>query len=381
MRRSTNRIVTTHTGSLPRPSDVLEHIRNAEKEFGYDDFLFNNRIRTAVEEVVRLQRANGIDIVNDGEVGKPSYATYVKNRVSGFSGESVFQIAGNGESRDFPEFDRRRAAANATVARMPVCEGPIEWQDFAAVQRDIDNLVAAVKSAGAEDAFMTAASPGIITFFLGNRFYSTQEAYEDALVNVMRAEYQAIVAAGLELQIDCPDLAGSRQSRYADSSLKDFRKMVARHIELLNEATKNIPPEKMRMHLCWGNYEGPHHLDVPLRDIVDLVLTARPQVISLEGANPRHEHEWSVWTDVRLPDEKILMVGVIDSTTNYIEHPDLVAERLVRYAGVVGRERVIASSDCGFATFADSNAIDKRIVWAKLRTMADGAAIASKLLW
>jgi 5-methyltetrahydropteroyltriglutamate--homocysteine methyltransferase len=381
MKRSTDRIVTTHTGSLPRPPDLIDLIRKREQGEAVDQAQFEARVRSAVEETVRKQLEAGIDVVSDGEEGKPGYATYIKDRVSGFGGEHRVPVRPQGEARDFPEYAQRRAANQVTVITRPVCNGPIEWRDFAAVRRDIDNFAAAVKATGAQDAFMTAASPGVISFFLDNDYYPTREAYQEALAAVMREEYEAIAAAGFELQLDCPDLAMSRQTQFVDASIGDFRKMVARHVELLNEATKNIPSAQMRLHLCWGNYEGPHHLDVPLKDIIDVVLGTRAQVISFEGANPRHEHEWAIWKDVKLPDDKVIMPGVIDSTTNFIEHPELVAQRLVRYANLVGRERVIAGSDCGFGTNAASNTVDHRIAWAKLKAMAEGAALASKELW
>ena len=381
LKRSTSRIITTHTGSLPRPPDLIDLIRRREQGEPLDVAAFEARVRTAVEETVRKQVECGIDLVSDGEEGKPSYATYIKNRVSGFGGQKTAPIRIQGEARDFPEYSERRAATQSTLLTRPVCDGPIEWQDFEAVQKDIENLRAAVASVGVEDAFMTAASPGVISFFLGNEYYPSVEAYQEALAKVMKDEYEAITRAGFELQIDCPDLAMSRQSQFVDASLAEFRKMVARHVEIVNEATKTIPPEQMRLHLCWGNYEGPHHLDVPLKDIIDIVLGCRPQVISFEGANPRHEHEWAIWKEVKLPDDKVLMPGVIDSTTNFIEHPELVAQRLVRYAELVGKERIIAGSDCGFGTNAAANTVDPRIAWAKLKAMSEGAALASQQLW
>jgi 5-methyltetrahydropteroyltriglutamate--homocysteine methyltransferase len=380
MLRSTDRIVTTHTGSLPRPADLIEMIRAREQGNGGDEAAFQARVREAVAEVVRLQMDAGIDIVSDGEEGKPSYATYVKDRLSGFGGSATQRVRVQGEARDFPEFTERRMATTATLLTRPTCNGPIAWKDFAAVERDIDNFRAAVDAAQPAGAFMTAASPGVVSFFLGNEYYKTDDEYLDALSAVMKDEYEAITNAGFELQIDCPDLAMSRQSQFADLSLPEFRKIVERHVEVVNEATKNIDPDMMRLHLCWGNYEGPHHMDVPMRDIVDLVLKGRPSIISFEGANPRHEHEWNVWQDVKLPEGKVLMPGVIDSTTNFIEHPELVSQRIQSYARLVGRENVIAGVDCGFGTNAASTNVDPKIVWAKLRTLSEGAQMATKAL-
>lgn len=380
MKRSTGRILTTHTGSLPRPPDLVEMIRATEAGEPADRDTFNTRVRDAVAEVVRRQAGAGIDVVNDGEMGKPGYATYIKDRVTGFGGASRVTTV-QAEARDFPEFTQRRMVGGGAVIQRPACDGPVAWKDFAAVERDIDNLKAAVSGAPVEEVFMTAASPGVIAIFLANDYYPSDEAYLEALAGVMRDEYNAIHRAGFLLQLDCPDLAMSRHLRFGDLSVEDFRTIVARNVEVVNEATKDIPPDRMRLHLCWGNYEGPHHLDVPLRDIIDIVLRARPAAISFEGANPRHEHEWQVWKDVKLPAEKVIIPGVIDSTTNFIEHPELVAERIGRYAAVVGKENVIAGTDCGFGTFATSNTVDARIAWAKLRAMADGARIATEQLW
>ena len=379
MKRSTDRILTTHTGSLPRPPELVEMIRQAETGALKDRAAFESKVREAVVDVVRKQADVGIDILNDGEMGKPGYATYIKDRATGFDGESrmTMQLA---EARDFPEFNLRRISAGATILR-PTCTGPIAWKDFAAVGRDIDNLKAAAAGVRAEEVFMSASSPGVIAIFLANEYYPTQEAYLDALVKVMRDEFNAIHDAGFLLQLDCPDLAMSRHNRYIDKSLADFRKVVAMHVEAVNEATKDIPADRIRLHLCWGNYEGPHHLDVPLRDIVDIVLTANADAISFEGANPRHEWEWRIWRDVKLPEEKVIVPGVIDSTTNFIEHPETVADRIERYASVVGRERVIASSDCGFGTFAGWTTVDPKVAWAKLAALAEGARLASKRLY
>jgi len=338
-------------------------------------------VHEAVIEVTQKQVDAGIDVVSDGEEGKPSYATYVKDRLTGFEGERRMPIRIQGEAADFPEYTERRMATTATILVRPTCNGPMAWKDFGAVERDIANFKEAADKAKPVGTFMTAASPGVVAFFLGNEYYKSDDEYLDALTAVMKDEFEAIANAGFLLQLDCPDLAMSRQSQFYDLSTPDFVKKVERHVEVVNEATKNIAPEKMRLHLCWGNYEGPHHRDVEMRDIVNAVLKARPLELSFEGANPRHEWEWVVWKDVKLPDEKTLVPGVIDSTTNFIEHPELVAQRIMNYANLVGRERVIASVDCGFGTNAASTNVDPKIVWFKLQALAEGAQIASKQLW
>ncbi len=378
MKRSTDRILTTHTGSLPRPAELVDMLRRAEAGEPGDRAAFDAAVRAAVDDTVRKQVGAGVDVVNDGEQGKPGYATYVKDRVTGFGGQSRVTTVW-AEGRDFPEYVARRTGNTRSSFPRPYCDGPIAWRDFAAVQRDIDTLKAAVKGVEAAEVFMTAASPGVVSIFLANEYYPSREKYLEAIARVMKDEYEAIHAAGFVLQLDCPDLAMSRHNRFPDLSLPEFRKLVGLHVEVLNEATRAIPPDRMRLHLCWGNYEGPHHLDVPLRDIIDLVLQARPAGISFEGANPRHEHEWKIWKEVELPPGKVLIPGVIDSTTNFIEHPELVAERIARYASAVGRENVIAGTDCGFGTFADNDSVDARIAWAKLRALAEGARLAGRM--
>jgi 5-methyltetrahydropteroyltriglutamate--homocysteine methyltransferase len=381
MKRSTERILTTHTGSLPRPPELIEMLRAAEAGELKDRAAFEAKVREAVFDTVRRQAEAGIDILNDGEMGKPGYATYIKDRCSGFGGESRNTIV-QGEAADFPEWGemRRRTAASSAIRR-PVCNAPIAWTDFAAVERDIQNLADAAKSVAVEEVFMTSSSPGVVATFLDNDYYASRDAYLEAIANVMRDEFNAIYKAGFLLQLDCPDLAMTRHNRFSDRSTEEFRQIIARNVEVLNEAAKDIPAEAIRLHLCWGNYEGPHHLDVPLADILDIVLKARANAVSFEGANPRHEHEWALWQEVKLPEEKVLVPGVIDSTTNFIEHPELVAQRIERYAAAVGRERVIASTDCGFGTFAGYSVVDPKIAWAKLATLAEGARIASSRLW
>jgi 5-methyltetrahydropteroyltriglutamate--homocysteine methyltransferase len=303
----------------------------------------------------------------------------VKERLTGFEGERLIRARPRLGDADFPEYTGTHQSS--TAIPQPACTGPIAWKDWDAVQKDIDNLQTVVEGRQAEEVFMTAASPGVIANFLPNEYYPSDEAYLYALAEVMKDEYQAIVRAGFLLQLDCPDLAMTRVTQFAHLTLEEFKRVVAMHVEVLNHALADLPPERLRLHLCWGNYEGPHHHDVPLHEIVNLVLKARPAGLSFEGANPRHAHEWKVWREVTLPEDKVIIPGVLDSTTNFIEHPELVAERIVRYAEVVGRERVIASTDCGFGTSAWGRKVDARIAWAKLQAMVEGARLASAALW
>jgi 5-methyltetrahydropteroyltriglutamate--homocysteine methyltransferase len=379
MQRSTSHILTTHTGSLPRSRALQDLLRQREERQAYEPTTLAEGVRTAVAEVVQQQVAIGLDVINDGEQSRSQYAAYVKERLTGFEGERVIRARPRLGDADFPEYTGTHQSS--TALPQPACTGPIAWRDWLAVEQDIATLKAATAGQQVEEVFMTAASPGVIANFLPNEYYPTEEAYLAALAEVMKAEYQAIMQAGFLLQIDCPDLAMTRVTQFSHLSVEEFKDVVALHVEVLNSALESLPPERMRLHLCWGNYEGPHHHDVPLRDIVDLVLKARPVGLSFEGANPRHEHEWKLWREVRLPDEKVLIPGVIDSTTNFIEHPELVADRILRYADVVGRERVIASTDCGFGTSAWGRKVDGKIAWAKLQSMVEGARLASKELW
>ena len=377
MQRSSTRILTTHTGSLPRPMDLTATLEALDAGTAPDPKAFDTRVRSAVATIVRQQVEAGVDVINDGEQGKVGYSTYVRHRLTGFGGQST--VAMRPDWADFPEAAARQG--RITVMR-PACNGPIAWQDRGAVQKDIANLKAALAGVQPAEVFMTAASPGVIAHFLRNEYYPSREAYLARLVDVMKEEYDAIVQAGFLLQVDCPDLAMSRHLAFHELSTAEFVKIAAANVEALNHALRDLPPDRLRLHLCWGNYEGPHHRDIPLKDIIGIVLQARPQAISLEGANPRHEHEWAVFREVRLPDDKIIIPGVLDSTTNFIEHPELVAQRIVRYAEVVGKENVIAGTDCGFGTFARSNPqVETEIVWAKLHAMAEGARLASKALW
>ena len=377
MKRSTTRILTTHTGSLPRPWDLVDLLLAKERGQLTDRAAFDSRVRDSVAEVVRKQIDAGVDVLNDGEQGKFSYSTYVKDRLTGFEGESI--TIPRADWNDFPEASGRQAFA--TILR-PACNGPISWKDREEGPKDTANLRAAVSSVNPEEVFMTAASPGVISLFMRNEYYPTREEYLSLVAGFMKEEYEAIHQAGFLLQVDCPDLAMGRHLQFADLSNQEFLKIAEANIEVLNHALANIPEDRVRLHLCWGNYEGPHHRDIPLKEIIGLAFKARAGAISFEGANPRHEHEWKVFEEVKLPDDKVIIPGVIDSTTNFIEHPELVAQRIVRYARLVGRENVIAGSDCGFGTFARLNpVIEPEIVWPKLEAMAEGARLASSELW
>jgi 5-methyltetrahydropteroyltriglutamate--homocysteine methyltransferase len=379
MKRSSDRILTTHTGSLPRPPRVVELMLAEQKNPGAKAAELAEAVRRAVADVVEKQIASGLDVINDGEQGRTDYTVHVKDRLTGFDGPSSPPL-GTGEP-EFPELSAMLAYFASPFQHRPACSGPVAWKDFPALEADIARAKAAMAGATAEEKFMTSPSPGQIARYLKNRHYPTDEAYLYALADAMAREYRAIVEAGFVLQLDCPDLALSRHMVFAHLSLEDFRKVITTHVEALNHAVKDIPPERMRMHICWASTQGPHHKDVPLKDIVDIVLKGRPQAVSFPGANPRHGHEWKVWKDVKLPDGKIIIPGVIDSTSNFVEHPELVADRILQYAGVVGRENVIAGVDCGFGTFAGRLQVDSKIVWMKLASLADGARLASKALW
>ncbi len=377
MRRSGERILTTHTGSLPRPPRVVELLLEEQKHPGSRAAELADAVARAVGDVVAKQVACGLDVINDGEQGRTDYTTHVKDRLTGFDGPSAPPL-GTGEP-DFPELAAMLAYFASPFQHRPACSGPVAWKDFAALEADVARAKAAM--AGAGECFFTSPSPGQIARFLKNEFYPSAEAYLYALAEVMAREYRAIVDAGFVLQLDCPDLALSRHTVFAHLSLAEFRKVIAVHVEALNHAVRDIPPERMRMHICWASTQGPHHRDVPLKDIVDIVLAGRPQALSFPGANPRHGHEWKVWRDVELPDGKIIIPGVIDSTSNFVEHPELVADRIRQYADVVGRENVIAGVDCGFGTFAGRLQVDSKIVWMKLASLAEGARLASAELW
>jgi 5-methyltetrahydropteroyltriglutamate--homocysteine methyltransferase len=380
MTRSIDRFLTTHTGSLPRPDDLIRTMYAKEEGVPVEPGALAARVRDAVAEIVKKQTIAGIDIVNDGELSKPSYATYVKDRLTGFGGAGntfVYQ-----DLADYPNLGKRVFGDPGRSRRKtPACNAAIGVRDAQAAKFDVDNLKAGMKAVGHHEAFMSAASPGVIALFFKNEHYPTHEKYLYAIADAMRREYETIAATGFTLQIDCPDLAMGRHIQFADLSLADFKKRLAQNIEVLNHSLAAIRPERLRLHLCWGNYEGPHHHDVALADIIDLVFAARPQGLSFEAANPRHGHEWTVFERVKLPPGKVLIPGVIESKSNFIEHPELIAQRIARYAKLVGRENVIAGSDCGYGTWVGQAAVDPDVVWAKLAALAEGARIASREFW
>ena len=353
-----------------------------EQEKAIDVQELANNVQNAVAEVVKHQVDVGIDIISDGEMSKIGFANYVKDRLTGFGGESNPVVAQ--DVLDHPDLRVRmfrRNEGGESRYYTPACNGPITLRDKDAVHQDIANLKAALQEVRAEEVFMPAASPGTIAQVMQNNYYPTQEAYLYALADAMRYEYQAIVAAGFLLQMDCPDLAMQRHTRYAAASIDEFRRQVQQNIEVLNYALNGIAPERVRVHVCWGNYPGPHHRDVPLKDIIDLLFTIQGDALSIEAANPRHEHEWKVFQEARLPGGKILIPGVVDTCSTYIEHPEVIAQRIVRFAMVVGRENVIAGTDCGFGTFLGTSIIAPSVAWDKLRSLAEGARLASEELW
>lgn len=380
MVRSTDRFLTTHTGSLPRPEDLIKIMYAKEEGIPVEPRALADRIRSAVAEVVQKQAAAGIDLINDGEMSKPSYATYIKDRLEGFGGQGntfVYQ-----DLADFPNLQKRVFGDPGRSRRKtPACNAPIKVRDEKAAQDDVANLKAALAGVKSVGAFMSAASPGVVSLFFRNEHYKTQDEYLFAIAEAMRHEYETVANSGIVLQIDCPDLAMGRHIQYADLSVPEFRKRAQKHVEALNHATRNIPPERLRMHVCWGNYEGPHHCDVPLADIIDIVFSARPSMISFEAANPRHAHEYTLFERVKLPEGKVLIPGVLESKSNFIEHPELIAQRIARYANLVGRENVIAGSDCGYGTWVGQAAVDPDVVWAKFAALAEGARLASKQFW
>jgi 5-methyltetrahydropteroyltriglutamate--homocysteine methyltransferase len=393
MKTSTDRILTTHVGSLPRHPDVLAQVMKQELGEAVDEAVFAPQLAAAVRDVVAKQVAAGIDSVCDGEQSKIGYTFYVRHRLSGIGSTAGAdhsappQTAAHRDILDHPDFmERLRVQRGGTswfaAAAVPYCTGPVTYENRGPVETDIKNLSAAVVSEKPVEAFMNAASPGVLTKFVPDRFYKNEDAYVEALADALKTEYEAIWKAGFILQIDAPDLGSARHNQYQHLSDAEFLKIAGRNIAAVNHATQNIPPERMRLHICWGNYEGPHTHDIPLAKVFDVAVKARPQAILFEAANPRHAHEWEELRDKKIPDDTILMPGCIDSTTNFVEHPKLVAQRIENYARLVGRERVVAGTDCGFATFAaQNNAVAPSVAWAKLAALAEGAKIASDRLW
>ncbi len=377
---STDRILTTHVGSLPREHKVAELLMKRDQGEPYDVDEFDRTMAAAVSATVQKQVATGIDIVSDGETAKIGYATYIKERLSGFGGHSERQIAL--DLKDYPEFRERIALVAGKQSFMrQSCIGPILVKERESLHKDLRNLRAAVDTHGARGAFMDSASPGVVSAFQTNRYYPSHEAYVEAIANAMQEEYEAIVAAGFLLQLDCPDLAMARHTGFQDLSEAQFLKRAALHVEVLNHALRNIPAESLRMHVCWGNYEGPHDHDIGLEKIIAIVLKAKPAAILFEASNPRHAHEWVVWRDTPIPGDKILVPGLLISTSNYVEHPELIAQRICQFADIVGRERVIAGTDCGFGTFAGVGKVDPQIAYRKLAALVTGAELASRRLW
>ena len=377
-----DRILTTHTGSLPRPDDLIRMTWAQADGVPVDALAFEARVESAVREVVQRQLSAGISLINDGEMSKPSYATYVKDRLNGFGGTgNSFTFA------DIEAYPNTKARVFADPGRKhrktPACNGPVSMRDVDAPRRDASRLKEAVAAKGAQPTgmFLSSASPGITSFFFRNDFYPSREDYVFAIAEVLRHEYEAIVNAGMMLQVDCPDLAMGRHTQFAALDVNGFREQMELHIEALNRALVNIPADKVRMHLCWGNYPGPHHCDVPFAEIVDVVWKAKPHAVLFEAANPRHAHEWTLFEQVKVPDGKILIPGVIECQSNYIEHPELVAQRIGRYANLVGRDNLMAAVDCGFSIHVGSGGVDPDVVWAKLAALAEGARIASKEFW
>ena len=380
MHYSYDRILTTHVGSLPRPPLIENLLVKAECGDSDAETELEKQLPAAVAQSVTAQQAWGIDIVNDGEVSKTGYSTYIQQRLAGFSGESPSLRFD--DLSPFPQY--RKVQANAAGTRRlvrPCCTGPLQVLTDQPLKRDIQNLSEATKHRDIADVFMNAASPGVISLFHTNQFYSDDDKYLEALSTVMRHEYEAIHAAGFMLQIDCPDLAMGRHTQYRQLSSTDFLKRAAIQVEVLNAALTNIPGNRIRMHICWGNYEGPHHHDIPLEELFDTIMAAKPSGLLLESSNPRHAHEWELFRRQSLPDDKILIPGLIDSVNNYIEHPELVSQRIMQFANLVGRERVIAGADCGFATFAGMGKVDPAIAVEKFKSLVTGANIASQKLW
>ena len=380
MKLSTDRILTTHVGSLPRSQEVVDLLFAQDRGEVVDEAQFNEVMRRAVAATVNHQAEVGVDVVSDGETSKISYATYIRHRLTGFEGDSARPTPKDLD--DFPEYrDRLVKAGHSATYRRPVCVGPIKVKSHAPLELDIAHMKEALAKTKAMEGFMNAVSPGTIAVFQPNEYYPSHETYLEALANAMREEYELIVKSGLLLQLDCPDLAMGRHTRFKNLSDDEFLGYAEMQVEALNHALANVPADRVRLHVCWGNYEGTHIDDMDCMRIFPVAIKVKPKALLIEGANPRHEHEWEAWTRIKLPDDKILIPGVISSSTNYVEHPEVVAQRLIRYAGVLGRERIIAGSDCGFGTFAGFGPVFPAFSWMKLRSLVEGARIASRKLW
>ena len=366
--------------SLPRSQEVVDFLFAQDRGESYDAAKFDAAMARGVEEIVAQQAKSGVDIASDGETSKISYATYIRHRLTGFEGDSPRPTPQDLD--DFPAFRDRLVSEGASAKYLrPVCKGPITVKDAAPLQKDIARMKSALSKVKVTEGFMTSVSPGTIAVFQPNEYYKSHEEYMEALANAMRDEYEQIVASGILLQLDCPDLAMGRHSRFKNLTDEEFLRHANIQVDALNHALANVPADRVRLHICWGNYEGPHTHDIPLTSVLPLLFRAKPQALLIEGGNPRHDHEWATWKSYKLPDEKILVPGVIDTSTNFVEHPELVAQRITRYANLIGRERVIAGTDCGLGTFAGFGPVHPQIAWAKLQTLAEGAAIATKQLW
>jgi len=380
MKRSTDRILTTHVGSLPRPQNVVDLLFAQDRGEPVDAAHFEAAMKRAVNDAVSQQAEAGLDIVSDGEMSKISYATYIRHRLTGFEGDSPRPTPQDLD--DFPEYrDRLVKAGHSATYRRPVCKGPIAMRDPKPLQNDIARMQHALSAANVTEGFMNSASPGTIAVFQPNEYYPSHEAYLEALANAMREEYETIVNSGLLLQLDCPDLAMGRHTRFKNLTDGQFLRNAELQVEALNHALANVPADRVRLHLCWGNYEGSHVHDIDCRKIFPIAIKVKPMALLVEGANPRHEHEWEAWTTIKLPDDKILVPGVIGSNSNYVEHPEVVMQRILRYANIVGRERVMAGTDCGFGTFAGFGAVYPAFCWMKMHSLSEGARLASQKLW
>jgi 5-methyltetrahydropteroyltriglutamate--homocysteine methyltransferase len=380
MKRSTDRILTTHVGSLPRPQDVVDLLFAQDRGEPVDAAQFEATMKRAVDDAVSKQAEAGLDIVSDGEMSKISYATYIRHRLTGFEGDSPRPTPQDLD--DFPEYrDRLVKAGHSATYRRAVCKGPIAVRDLKPLQNDIARMQHALSGANVTEGFMNSVSPGTIAVFQPNEYYPSHEAYLENLANAMGEEYETIVNAGLLLQLDCPDLAMGRHTRFKNLTDEQFLRNAELQVEALNHALANVPADRVRLHVCWGNYEGSHVHDIDCRKIFPIAIKVKPMALLVEGANPRHEHEWEAWTTIKLPDDKILVPGVIGSNSNYVEHPEVVAQRILRYANIVGRERVMAGTDCGFGTFAGFGAVYPAFCWMKMRSLREGARLASQRLW